>query len=72
MMIAAGEMKLYVALVEVRTAEEISAGAADQFAAAIFEPRGAGGAVDLVVFGGESALACSLELMFFAECGIRR
>jgi len=59
-------------LVEIGTAEEISTGSADEFAAAVFEPRGAGGTVDLMVFGGQSALVCALERMFFAECRIER
>lgn len=43
------------ALVEVRAAEEVAAGLADQLATAVYEAGGAGGAVDGVVFGGEIA-----------------
>jgi hypothetical protein len=39
-------------LVKVGAAEEVAAGSADQFAAAVFEARGAGGAVDGVVLAG--------------------
>ena len=59
-------------LVEIGTAEEISTGSADELAAAVFESRRAGGAVDLVVFGGQSALACALQSVFFAAHCIRR
>jgi len=44
-------------LVEISATEEVSAGFADEFAAAVLEAGGAGGAEDGVVFaGGEGAL----------------
>jgi hypothetical protein len=42
-------------LVEVGAAEEVTTGAADEFAAAVFQAGGAGGAVDLVVVGVDGA-----------------
>ena len=40
-----------VVLVEVGATQEVSAGSADEFAAAVFEARAAGGAEAGVVFG---------------------
>jgi hypothetical protein len=40
-------------LVEIGAAKEVSAGSADELAAAVFETRGAGGAKTGVMFGGE-------------------
>lgn len=39
-------------LVEVGTAQEVAAGTADELAAAVLQPGGAGGAEDAVVFVG--------------------
>jgi hypothetical protein len=41
--------------VEVSAAEEVAAGTANELAAAVGEARGAGGAKDGVMFGGEGA-----------------
>jgi len=61
-MIAKGEAKhlwmleLCQISIKIRAAEEISTGAADELAAAIFESRGTRGAVDLVMLRGQRAV----------------